>query len=248
MSQADMGDSQDLEDLFDSIAGSYAEQPPIEGESTVVIETAGGEPLGTSEEAVFSRIGHMTRNLHDTLRQLGYDKSLEDAVTSMPDARERLSYIADLTEKAAVRVLTATEQAKPLQDTLEAGAKQLSTQWQRLFNNELSVDEFKQLALQTHGYLNGVPQQTQATNTHLTEIMMAQDFQDLTGQVIKKVTQLAQDLEQQLLQILVAATPQEKKKNLSDDLLNGPVINPEGRTDVVTSQEQVDELLESLGF
>jgi len=92
------------------------------------------------------------------------------------------------------------------------------------------------------------PARPQATNAQLLEIMMAQDFQDLTGQVIKKVIALAQDLEVQLLQVLVASTPPDKRKNLGDDLLNGPVINAEGRSDVVTSQEQVDELLASLGF
>ncbi len=54
--------------------------------------------------------------------------------------------------------------------------------------------------------------------------------------------------EHQLLQVLVASTPPDIRKNLGDDLLNGPVISAEGRSDVVTSQEQVDELLASLGF
>ena len=78
--------------------------------------------------------------------------------------------------------------------------------------------------------------------------MMAQDFQDLTGQVIKKVVDLAQGLEQQLLQVLLEAMPAERKTEASESLMNGPVISAVGREDVVSNQEQVDDLLESLGF
>jgi chemotaxis protein CheZ len=240
------GDNPELEALFDSIA--YADVQPIEGEATVVEESHEAAAPSGSAEDVYSQIGHATRKLHDTLRELGYDKSLEDAASAMPDARERLTYIATLTEKAAERVLTATEKAKPIQEKIESAAAALGKQWQKVFDNQMGVDEFKQLAQQTRDFLNGLPAQTQATNAQLLEIMMAQDFQDLTGQVIKKVIALAQDLEVQLLQVLLASTPPEKRKNLSDDLLNGPVINAEGRSDVVTSQEQVDELLASLGF
>jgi len=240
------GDNPELEALFDSIA--YADDQPIEGEATVVEEShEATAPNGTAED-VYSQIGHATRKLHDTLRELGYDKSLQDAASAMPDTRERLTYIATLTEKAAERVLTATEKAKPIQEKIESSATSLAKDWQKVFDNQMGVDEFKQLAHQTRDFLNGLPTQTQATNAQLLEIMMAQDFQDLTGQVIKKVIALAQDLEVQLLQVLVASTPPDKRMNLSDDLLNGPVINAEGRSDVVTSQEQVDELLASLGF
>lgn len=86
------------------------------------------------------------------------------------------------------------------------------------------------------------------TKSHLMDIMMAQDFQDLTGQVIKKVTSLAQNLEQQLVQLLIDYSPNDLKKDVVDGLLNGPQINPEGKTDVVANQSQVDDLLDSLGF
>ncbi|HCA28020.1 MAG TPA: protein phosphatase CheZ [Betaproteobacteria bacterium] len=240
------GDSAELEDLFDSIAQSY-DEPPAQAEKSDAASPLSAAQTG-DEEDVYSRIGHLTRGLHETLRQLGYDKSLEEAASVMPDTRERLNYIANLTEQAAVRALNAAEKAKPIQEALEAGAQPLAQQWQAVFDNKLGVEEFKALAAQTRDFLQGVPTQTQATNAQLMEIIMAQDFQDLTGQVIKKVVTLAQDIEQQLLQLLVASTPPEKKSALSEDLLNGPVVNAEGRSDIVTSQEQVDELLESLGF
>jgi chemotaxis protein CheZ len=129
---------------------------------------------------------------------------------------------------------------------MEAGAKNLAGEWQKLFDNKLTVDQFKQLAVQTHAYLSEVPKQTRQANANLTEIMMAQDFQDLTGQVIKKVMEVTQNLESQLLALLVHHAPPSIK--VDANLLNGPVVNAEGRSDVVTSQAQVDDLLESLGF
>ena len=253
------GEAEDLEALFDSIVMASS-TPPTDAEPTdaeILVDPTEDSPAATAqressadseEESLFSQIGHLTRKLHDTLRELGYDKKLAKAADSMPDTRERLAYIANMTQQAAERALTATEVAQPIQEKLEAGARDLSSKWQRLYDNQLSVDEFKQLANDTRNYLNEVPNQTKATNAQLMEIMMAQDFQDLTGQVIKKVTEMAQQMEQDMLQLLLATTPAEKKTEMDPSLLNGPVINAEGRTDIVTSQGQVDDLLESLGF
>lgn len=239
------GDSEDLEALFDSIAMASHQQANAESDSTSASLVQAGDE---SPETMFSQIGHLTRKLHDTLRELGYDKALEKAVEAMPDTRDRLSYIAAMTEKAAERALTATEIAQPLQEKLENGATALNSKWQQLMDNKLSIDEFKQLVTQTRSYLGEVPTHTKATNAQLLEIMMAQDFQDLTGQVIKKVIDMAQQMEKDMLALLLAATPAEKKHDVDSSLLNGPVINPEGRDDVVTNQSQVDDLLESLGF
>jgi len=76
---------------------------------------------------------------------------------------------------------------------------------------------------------------------------MAQEFQDLTGQVIKKVADVTYELENQLLKLLVENAPPERREEASG-LLNGPVINAAGRNDIAANQEQVDQLLESLGF
>ena len=232
--RAASGDTDELQALFDSVA---AESPAV---ATQDRPSEGGE--------VFNRIGKMTRELHDTLRQLGYDKMLGDSAKAIPDARQRLAYIAQMTEQAASRVLNATDIAKPIQDDLQQQSEALGKRWEKVFTNQLSVDEFKALAGDTHGFLRQVPAQTRATNEQLTEIMMAQDFQDLTGQVIKKVVDMAQALEGQLLSLLVEAMPQELRAETPPGLLNGPVINAQGRSDVVSSQAQVDDLLESFGF
>lgn len=246
------GDSADLEALFDSIvmgnSASTAEVQPATKQKEAVAAAPSGTSAEGADESLFSQIGHLTRKLHDTLRELGYDKNLAKTVEAIPDTRERLNYIAAMTKQAAERALTATESAQPLQEKLEAGAVGLSAKWQLLFDNKLGLEEFKQLAMETRSYLKEVPSHTKATNAQLVEIMMAQDFQDLTGQVIKKIIDMAQQMENDMLQLLIATTPADKKSEMDAGLLNGPVINAEGRNDVVTSQTQVDDLLESLGF
>jgi chemotaxis protein CheZ len=184
--------------------------------------------------------------LHNSLRELGYDKKLTQAANAIPDARDRLNYIASMTQQAAERVLNATDAAQPVVEKIGGEAKYLSGEWQKLFNKQLDAEQFKELATRTHAYLVEVPKQTKTTNAYLTEIMMAQDFQDLTGQVIKKIIEVTQQMEQELVTLLVENAPTNVK--IDSGLLNGPVINAQGRSDVVTSQAQVDELLESLGF
>ena len=262
------GDSADLQALFDSIAvGSPPPPPPppvaaahsdASGDSdelqalfdSVATESSGELPAGPTdtENEVYNRVGVMARQLHDSLSGLGYDRALEEAASQIPDAQQRLAYVAQLTEQAANRVLAATEVARPLQDELLIDTEYLSARWEKMFANQLSVEEFKQLAADTRGFFNAAPAKVRTTNEQLTDIMMAQDFQDLTGQVIKKIVDLAQDLERQLVNVLIEAMPEDRKAAAPEGLMNGPVISAEGRSDVVTSQNQVDDLLESLGF
>lgn len=238
----DSGDSDELQALFDSLAAASA--PLAEPLAPLTPELPKPDPQVLE---MYTRVGQMTRKLHDALHELGYDKSLERAASTIPDAKDRLAYIASLTENAAMRALNATDQAGPHQDSMEKGAAALSLGWDKLYTGSLSVDEFKLLAQHTRDYLASVPTHTQATRTQLMEIIMAQDFQDLTGQVIKKIVEMVQHMESELLAFLMEFSD-KKVENKDSSLLNGPVVKAEGRTDVVTSQQQVDDLLESLGF
>ncbi len=241
-------DSDVLEALFDSIVrdnSAHARAVAPKPEAVAVAEAeAEGSPTGN----VMGRIGRLTRMLHDALRELGYDRVLEKTAASIPDARDRLDYVVKMTEQAAVRALNAIEAAQPIQDQLGSEAERLSANWRKLFDRQLSVEEFKTLVAGTRSYLAEVPKQTSATNAQLLEIMMAQDFQDLTGQVIKKITMLAQEMEQQLVHLLVDLVPADMRSEIDSGLLNGPVVNAAVKTDVVTNQNQVDDLLASLGF
>ena len=243
-------DSDDLQALFDSIAAeAVTAQASAAPTSAEPAETAMGGEDWPKQEVVFNRIGHMARALHDTLGQLGYDKLLEQTVSALPDAKDRLAYVANLTEQAACRVLNATDIAGPLVDEIESSSAALAARWDMAFANQLGVAEFKQLAEETRTHLKDqVPAKTRATHAQLTEIMMAQDFQDLTGQVIKKVVALAQELEAGLMGVLLEVVPETKRTGEVTSLMNGPVVNAEGRADVVVNQAQVDDLLDSLGF
>jgi chemotaxis protein CheZ len=235
-------DSEDLEALFDSIIqdNQVRELAVATKKDGAQDDAAGGD--------VMSRIGHLTRTLHDALRELGYDRLLEKTASEMPNARDRLAYVVTMTEQAATRALNAIDAAQPIQDKLEKDSERLSGEWKKLFDKQMSVDEFKALVDSTRSYLDDVPKQARITNGHLLEIMMAQDFQDLTGQVIKKITELAQSMEQQLVHLLVDMAPAEKRSEIDTGLLNGPVVNAAASGEVVTSQDQVDDLLGSLGF
>ena len=204
----------------------------------------GGDTDQSRYDDLLSRVGQLTRSLHESLRELGLDKEIERlAKDDITNTRDRLMYVAKMTEQAAQRVLNATDAASPLQDAIEQGATDLIPQWQAA----LAADTTG-IAQRTLAFLETARDSAADTKKHLMDIMMAQDFQDLTGQVITKVTKLGHSMESQLVQLLIEHAPVESRRDNSGGLINGPQVNPEGKTDVVADQEQVDDLLESLGF
>jgi len=215
-------------------------------------QTANGNPMAiaTEQDDILNRIGHVTRSLHNNLVGAGLDKILDQVAHDIPDARDRLNYVSKMTEQAAEKVLNATDVAMPLQDEMADAAIKLETSWKEILANPSLKSEYDEKVQETLAFLTLTAKNTSETKALLMEIMMAQDFQDLTGQVIKKITSLAQDLERQLVQVLVDFSPVTKKeaKTTNDSLMNGPQINPEQSENVVSSQAQVDDLLDSLGF
>lgn len=197
---------------------------------------------------VHYKIGVLTRQLHNSLNELGYADRLRGSAGELPDAQSRLSYIARLTGEAANKVLGQVEVTQSQQDTLAERTRSMRA--------ELIKDPVAAVAKgAVMNYLQAVEEGTQQTSSHLTEIMMAQDFHDLTGQVIARVVALAADLESQLLELLIQTSPapDEGEQPLAvaeavQPKLAGPVVDPENTADVVTSQSQVDDLLASLGF
>lgn len=205
------------------------------------------EDAEMSKYEVFQRIGHLTRKLHDALRELGYDRPIEEAVSSLPDARARLSYVATLTGQAADKVLSAVETGMKAQERMESEVQDLARVIREVEGAEGLPESARRAIGSANETLLRIPAHAEATRAQFTEIMVAQDFHDLTGQVIQKVVKVATGLEEQLLKLLLDVTPPEQRAR-ADEGLAGPVINAEGREDVVTNQAQVDDLLESLGF
>lgn len=190
---------------------------------------------------VHHKIGQLTRQLHDSLNELGYAEKLRGSMGELPDAQSRLSYIARLTGEAAEKVLNRVEQAKAQHDFIAQETRRVVT--------SLVKDPVAAVAKgEIMNFLTDVERVTKEADSHLTEIMMAQDFHDLTGQVIGRVVQLASTIEEQLLGLLLQAAPSGQPGHDQAYELAGPVVNAEGRTDVVNDQKQVDDLLASLGF
>ena len=202
----------------------------------------------SEHDEMLARVGQITRTLHDSLRELGFDKVLEKATVDIPDVRERLNYVARMTEQAAQRVLNATDTAIPLQERIDEGADEILNGWQATLKAPFSESNYRDMATLTMQCLADMRNDTSATKQQLLDIMMAQDFQDLTGQVIRRVTELAHGLEQQLVQLLIDYSPSEVRRETNSGLLNGPQISPANKSDVVVDQGQVDDLLDSLGF
>lgn len=246
-----IGAEDDLEALFDQVAAQSAAErsaQPAAPSATDAGVASAAIAVTNEPHDVFHRIGALTRNLHDALRELGYDKNVETAVNALPDARARLAYIANLTGNAAERALGAAERGTALQDAVQADVAALSRDWDDVYAGKQSVEAFKATADRTRAFLNSMTQRSDETNAQFLEVMMAQDFHDLTGQVINRIAAVATSLEEQLVKLLLDTTPPEKRGEVESAWLSGPVVDAAGRTDVVTSQGQVDDLLESLGF
>ncbi|OQW86908.1 MAG: chemotaxis protein CheZ [Rhodoferax ferrireducens] len=202
---------------------------------------------------VHQRIGTLTRQLHDSLQGLGLTEKVKTWAGEIPDAKSRLSYIARLTGEAAEKVLNNVDQAKAHHDHIAAETRRIGA---------LIVKDPVGAVAKGHvmNFIHDVEDATKHIDKNLTDIMMAQDFHDLTGQVISKVVNLAASIEAQLLQLLIITAPTEPASKPVEPaapktfvvhdqpVLEGPVVNPEGNPDVVKGQSEVDDLLASLGF
>jgi chemotaxis protein CheZ len=214
-----------------------------------VVADASVQHFGTDEYDVFHRIGALTRQLHDALRELGYETHIQGAVETLPDARARLDYIARLTGDAAEKVLNSVDCARVVQDGVDERLATLAPAWLALAGQPRgSVSPTPELVQETAAFFAHAGPASAQVQGLLTDIMMAQDFHDLTGQVIRKIANLAVHLEEQLVKLLVASTPPDKRGQVVAGELAGPVVDAAGAREVVTSQAQVDDLLAELGF
>jgi chemotaxis protein CheZ len=226
--------------------------------STVDSHTA-ALPSADLSQDVHQRIGVLTRQLHDSLNGLGLTDKVKTWAGEIPDAKSRLSYIARLTGEAAEKVLNNVDKAKSHHDHIAAETRRIGA---------LIVKDPVAAVAKGHvmNFITDVEEATKEIDKNLTDIMMAQDFHDLTGQVISKVVNLAASIESQLVQLLIVTAPSEPAAKVTPEptasitsagktfivhdqpVLEGPVVNPEGNPDVVKGQSEVDDLLASLGF
>ncbi|MBC3949068.1 MULTISPECIES: protein phosphatase CheZ [Pseudomonas] len=217
------------------------------------------------DRGLYQEIGKLTRELHSAIVNFQIDPNMPQAeeVSQITDATERLSYVVRLTENAANRTMDLVEESTPLMHSLNDEAKALSADWGRFMRREVSAEEFRELARRVDGFLTRTEKDTHQVSSHLNDILLAQDFQDLTGQVIKRVTQLVTEVESNLLKLVLMASHVDRFAGIEHDDESiraekdpekhikqgeGPQIHADKREDVVSGQDDVDDLLSSLGF
>ncbi|WP_262965631.1 protein phosphatase CheZ [Methylobacter psychrophilus] len=226
---------EDIDDLFEQAVTEWDIAVP-----STVVSDALSAPV--EDHALYDRLGSVVRQLHDALQQLGYGQILDATLRDISDSQDRLEYIASLTEQSANKVLNAVDEGLPVQDEQMIKAGNLERRWNDMLVGEFATAELKLLALDSCDFTRNVARDSEAEKARLMEIMMAQDFQDITGQIIKKVVTLTQKLEKELTQLLqdYAVTPLPNK---SVDLLAGP-----STPDLAMDQDDVDSMLADLGF
>jgi len=229
---------------------SHLEAGNVSDAGDVMAELSG---FGNSQ--LFQEVGRLTRELHESINGFAADAKLADiAKHEMPDAAERLRYVITTTENAANTTLGAVEQSLPLADSLRTEARHLSEQWEKFNSRQLTVDDFRALSTELSRFLTLTQTNSEALHERLSEVLLAQDYQDLTGQVIRKVITLVNDVEMKLVELLRVSgyhskysAPDPAKKG-RDTAPQGPVVPGVDQGDLVSGQDDVDDLLSSLGF
>lgn len=212
------------------------------------------------DQSLYREVGRLTRSLHEAIRNFQIDprNAEQKAVLSkMTDASDRLEYVVQMTGEAANRTMDLVEDTMPLASSVRDEASALREQWQRLRRRDMEPAEFRELYGRIDRFFVGLSSDADTIYRNLSEILLAQDFQDLTGQVIQKVTTLVKEVEDQMLSLVVMAshvdqltgtTHQIEELQTSPEEGVGPQIRADELEDVVSGQDDVDDLLSSLGF
>lgn len=215
------------------------------------------------DQSLYQEVGRLTRSLHEAIRNFQIDPrnaEQSEVLSKMTDASDRLEYVVKMTGNAANRTMDLVEETMPRASAMKDEAEELRDEWQRLRRREMKPAEFRALYARIDKFFVTLTEDANATYNNLSEILLAQDYQDLTGQVIQKVTSLVKEVEEHLLNLVVMAShvdqmtgtvyePEENEKQKeSAEQGVGPQIKADEREDVVSGQDDVDDLLSSLGF
>ena len=207
----------------------------------------------TRDSVLFQEVGRLTRELHDSINSFLADAQFQDmAENQFRDAAERLHFVIDTTEKAANTTMDAVEESLPLADKIRGDAERLSAEWEKFNSRQLNVADFRSLSAELTTFLQGLQGDSTELSGKLSDVLMAQGFQDITGQVIKKVINLVQDVENKLIELIrlsggsQQSTDKVKEERIAKEM--GPVVKGVEHGDTVSGQDDVDDLLSSLGF
>jgi len=212
------------------------------------------------DQSLYREVGRLTRSLHEAIRNFQIDPrnaEQQEALSKMTDASDRLEYVVQMTGQAANRTMDLVEETMPRAHVIRDEAAALRDEWQRLRRREMQPAEFRDLYGRVDRFFVTLTEDADTIYNNLSEILLAQDFQDLTGQVIQKVTNLVKEVEEHLLSLVVMASHVDQLTGTVHEIESaevsaeqgvGPQMNAEEREDVVSGQDDVDDLLSSLGF
>ncbi len=203
------------------------------------------------ETSLYQELGMLTREIHDSIRSFASDDRIAAlAQEEIPDAKERLSYIVTKTDEAAHRTMTGAEETVSMIDTFNERAENMRARWRQFRNRELSKQEFVVLNDDLDQFLEAIGEDSKAIHGKMTEIMLAQDYQDITGQMIKQVVNMVQEIEEKLVRLVTISGvgTGESRKEQDAEQGQGPQLPSASSSEVAQSQGDVDDLLASLGF
>jgi len=210
------------------------------------------ELAGSRDRLLFREVGRLTRELHTAINDFMLDSRIADlAQNEIPDAAERLRYVITMTEQAADTTLSAVEASLPLSEEISNDASRLAERWQKFNSRKLTVGDFRHLSEDLGTFLRATQDNSKRLHDQLSEVLMAQGFQDLTGQIIRRVIDLVSDLEDKLVQLvrIAGSAPQKEEEASGPDIAPaGPAVPGVDKGDLVSGQDDVDDLLSSLGF
>ena len=211
-----------------------------------------GELTTIRESALYQELGKLTREIHDSIEAFGNDDRISELATeSIPDAKERLSFIVTKTDEAAHKTMEGAEQTMTLVGDFSSRASILHDRWKQFRQRELSKQDFIHLNDDIDDFLASIDGETNQINGKMTDIMLAQDYQDITGQMIKQVVSMVQEVEEKLVRLVTisgASCQVSKSGQSSGEIPVGPQLPTADTASVVSSQGDVDDLLASLGF
>lgn len=212
------------------------------------------------DENLYQEIGQLTRALHESIKNFKLDGNSQGAGSDIDGAHEGLQYVVDMTAKAANKTMDKVDESMPLSEAISSEAADIQQEWNRFLNKDLSAEEFRELTKRISNFLENTEKNTRKLNGNLSDILLAQDFQDLTGQVIQRITSMVTDVESRLVNLVAMAGHVDQMTGIKHAVVDvpeeehdptkglGPQLNAEDDEDVASGQDDVDDLLSSLGF
>ena len=217
---------------------------------------------GQSSVELFAEVGKLTRQLHDSLNNFQLvPRIINMANEDIPDAQTRLNYVIEATEEAANKTMDLVDNCMPIAEKLHNGIVNLMPQWNKLMSRELQLGEFNTLVNEMDSFLKDGNNESAKLTGLLSEVLLAQGYQDLTGQIIRRVIELVKEVEDNLVYMLtmfgdvepkdsfrVVEKPNKSQNEADIIKAEGPILDADSREDVASNQDDVDDLLSSLGF